>query len=199
MLTNITFNLLGVLIFLFIFWKKLKEDYFPALIFSTAFYMLAGALLGFAVSYFLFKSYWFWLAFGGACLGALLGILRLHLKPYETIEAGVASLLPWFGLIFFADAAQTSAPTSFVAGLVVFCLIALYVFLDRHYKNFTWYSSGRIGFSGLTTLAVFFLLRACLAIFAPSVLSFVKVETLISGFLAFVLTLSVFKLSREKL
>lgn len=199
MLTNITFNLLGVLVFLFIFWKKLKEDYFPSLIFSTAFYMLAGAFLGFAASYFLLKSFWFWALFSGICLGALLGMLRLHLKPYEIIEAGVSSLLPWLGLIFFSDAATTSSLTSFVGGVITFLLIALNVFLDRHYKNFTWYSSGRIGFSGLTTLAVFFLLRACLAIFAPSVLSFVKVETLISGFLAILLTLSVYKLSRQKL
>ena len=198
MLTEIIFNLIGIFIFLFLFWKKLKEDYFPSLIFSCAFYMIIGILLGFVVSSIFVREAWFWLSFLGLALGFLIGVLRLRLRAYETIEAGTISLLPWAALIFLADAATTSSVTSFLFGIFCAALIVFYIFLDRHYKNFSWYASGRVGFSGLATLGTFFLLRAFLAIFTPSVLSFVSAETLISGIIATVSFLAVYRLAREK-
>ncbi|KKU09305.1 MAG: hypothetical protein UX13_C0044G0014, partial [Candidatus Woesebacteria bacterium GW2011_GWB1_45_5] len=46
MLVNIVINLLGGMIFLFIFWKRLKEDYAHEIIFKSALYILSGILLG---------------------------------------------------------------------------------------------------------------------------------------------------------
>lgn len=198
MLTEIIFNLIAIFVFLFLFWKKLKEDYFPSLIFSTAFFMLIGVAVGLIISSLISAKVWFWLTFFGLSLGLLAGILRFRLRPYEVIEAATFSLLPWAMLLFFEDAVTTSSLSSFVAGVACAFLVVFYLYLDRHYKDFTWYSSGRVGFSGLTTLGTFFLLRALLAIFTPSMLSFVRVETLVSGVMAIVSYFGVYRLAKQK-
>jgi len=198
MLTQILFNIFGVFAFLYIFWKKLKEDYFPALIFNTAFYMLFGILIGFIISAVFASNWWFWLTFIGASFGLYLGIARLRLRVYEVIEAATIALLPWITLIFLADAAATARLESFLAGVVSIFLLLFYAFLNNHYKNFAWYISGRVGFSGLTTLTVFFLIRASLAILFPTVLSFVNIEVFLSGILSFFLILVIYKLARKK-
>jgi hypothetical protein len=199
MLTGIISSLAGALIFLFLFWRKLKEDYFPSLIFSTAFYMLLGIAVGILLSKLFFPPLWFWSTFVGISCGVSLGIIRFRLRTYETIEAAAISILPWVTLVFLTDAAKTSSLSSFIAGVGCVLLIVLYKFVYSRYKNFSWYASGRVGFSGLVTLAVFFLARACLALFFPSVLSFVKVETLISASVAFGLMLAIFNLARKKI
>ena len=198
MLTNIIFNLLGVFVFLFLYWKKFKEDFPTSLIFSSAFYILTGIFLGIIISHFLFPSGWFWLAFVGASVALIISVFRFHLKLYETIESATISLLPWLSLVFFNNAVTTSLPTSFLATVFCVLLIILFLFLDSHYRSFTWYSSGKVGFSGLSILGIFFLARAILAIFPLNVISFVKVETFVSGIISLVLFFSVYKLSKQK-
>jgi len=197
--TTIAFNLLGILVFFFIFWKKLKEDYISDIIFNTAFYILLGYGVFFATSRFLLPQYWFWLSLGGYCLGLAMGIFKFKLHLYETIEAATIAYFPWLVLIFMADAIATSSISSFCAALVCVLLIVLYVYLNKNYKKFSWYLSGRVGFSGLSVLAIFFLLRATLAIFVPTVISFVKAEVLISGVLAFAFFFLVSSLARKKI
>jgi len=199
MLTTIIFNLLGILVFIFIFWRKLKEDYISDIIFNTAFYMLLGLAVLYFASMFLLPSYWFWLSGVGFTFGLAIGVFRFKLRLYETIEAATIASFPWLVLIFTADAIATSSISSFCSALGCALLIVLYLYLYKHYKNFSWYTSGRVGFSGLALLAIFFLLRATLAIFIPSVISFVKAEVLISGVLACAFLFLVFNLSKKKI
>ena len=106
-------------------------------------------------------------------------------------------ILPWLGLIFLKDSIKLSSLTSFLAFFAVACLLTLFAYLDASYKNFSWYRSGRVGFSGLTTLGVLFLLRAAFASFFPDVISFVKYEAILSGVAAFVIFLAIFNLARS--
>jgi len=194
-----SFTLLGIFIFLFLFWRRLKEDYTPNQIFGTAFYALFGALGANLISIYFLPSWWFWLDLFGALLGVTLGILRFHLRVFETLEALVLATLPWFGLILLSDFIETTGVSSGVGATVILVLVGLFYFLDTHYKGFTWYKSGRVGFSGLTVAGAFFLIRAAVAATSVNVLSFVNgKEAVLSGLLAFVSFLAVYNLAKEK-
>jgi hypothetical protein len=190
---------LGIAVFLYIFWRKLKEDYPSSQIFTTAFYMLLGLGLSLTVTLKLAPTWWFWGAAIGVLAGLGIGTLRYKLRFYESFEALVIGLLPWLSFVFLVDSVETTSIVSFFAFFMTVILIGLYTFVDRHYKNFSWYKSGRVGFSGLTTAAVFFLIRALVASFLPDVVSFEnKFEVFISSIAAFGLFLLTYNLSRQK-
>jgi hypothetical protein len=198
MLTEILVNTLGLLVFLFIFWEKLREDYAKEKIFAAAFYILLGVLAGCLVALKFFPTFWFWSAFLTSSAGLIAGLVIFHLRFFETFDAFVISFLPWLDLILLNDSVKKANPVSFSAFIVVSVLIALYYFLDTHYKSFAWYRSGKVGFAGLMTAGVFFTLRAALANFALPVLSFAEsYEPVASGALATLFFVSVFFLSRE--
>lgn len=191
-------NVLGVLIFLFLFWKKLKEDYASQIIFSSAFLVLSGAVLGFIVSWQLFPSYFFWAWILGSGIGLTIAILRFKIRVFESFEACVLGFLPLFSLVFLRDSVMNTSLTSFFAFLVVLFLIFIYFVLNANYRKFSWYKSGRAGFAGLATLALLFLIRSSVAIFHTSVLSFVgKGEVFLSGTLTFMCFLLLYNLSRQ--
>lgn len=199
MISDIFTGFTIVITFLYIFWRRLKEDYSASSIFTTSLYVLLGILVGLIVSRKFLPSWWFWLSFSGTGLGLALGIFRFHLRFFETLEACTIGFLPGLSLIFLNDSIKTSSVVSFVSFVVIAALIALFYFFDRHYKDFSWYKSGRIGFAGLSTLGIFFLVRATIAILFPFVISFVSKyeEALISGITAFIFFLLIYNLSRE--
>lgn len=199
MLSSIVTTALGFLLFLFLFWKKLKEDYPSDFIFSTAILVLLGVVSGALASAKFLPSWWFWFSILGSFLGFLVGLFRFRLRFFEGLEALIISLLPLSLLIFLGDAIKNSSLSSLVYSVGTLGLFGLYYFLNAHYKNFTWYRSGRVGFAGLSTGGLFFLLRAGIAIFSPTVLSFVdKFEVMLSGIAAFTLFLLVFNLGRSE-
>jgi len=101
MLVNVAVALIGITIFLFIFWKRLREDYASGLIFETAFYILIGIGLVQLASFKTFRRLVFLEQVSiGAAAGLYLGILRFKLRFYESLEALIISLLPWLGLLF---------------------------------------------------------------------------------------------------
>ncbi len=197
MIGSIVTTLIGIILFLFLFWKRLREDYPSSQIFTTAFYVLVGILLGYGVSLKVSRESWFWIELVGIMLGFGVGILRYKFRFFEVLEALILGLLPWLGVFFLRDSIDRSSLPSFLSFFAVTCLITLFAFLDSHYKNFSWYRSGRIGFSGLTTLGTLFLVRAAFASFFPFVISFVKYEAILSGVAAFVFFLATFNLARS--
>lgn len=200
MLYKVLVNVLGVLIFLFIFWKRQKEDFASSEIFSTSFYIIFGALLGAIVSLKLAQSWWFWASFVGSVVAMSLAIVKFRLRVFETIETSVISFLPWLGLVFLVDSVLEKSLTSLLGFVIILALVFMFIYLDLHYKKFTWYKSGKIGFSGLTVLGALFLVRALIALFSSSVLSFSgKFETYLSALVAFLSFFTVFNLAREKL
>ncbi|MBI4153616.1 hypothetical protein HY503_01290 [Candidatus Woesebacteria bacterium] len=198
MIGSIAVTLAGIVLFLFLFWRRLKEDYPSNQIFTTAFYVLGGILLGYAVSLKVSPASWFWIELAGIILGFALGILRYKLRFFEVLEALLLGLLPWLGFIYLRDSIENSSLHSFLAFFATACLITLFAFLSSHYKHFAWYKSGRIGFSGLATLGTFFLVRAAFASFFPFVISFIgKYEAILSGAAAFIFFLATFNLARS--
>jgi hypothetical protein len=198
MIFEIFAEIIGVASFLFIFWKKLKEDYSSVFIFTTSFYVL-GSMTGFALAAKYFAASWlFWATFAGSLVGLFLGVLRFKLRFFESYEALTIGLLPWLSLYYLSYSIKASSIYSFIAFVFMVFLMGLYYYLDKHYKSFSWYRSGRIGFSGLSVSGVFFLMRAAVASFFPFVISFLdKYEAILSGVTAFVFFLLTFNLARK--
>ena len=199
MIELILANVLGVLVFLFIFWKRLKEDYIGNQIFGSAFIVLAILTIVKLITTYFLAAWWFWLSMLAVSAALLLAIKRYRLRVFETLEAQVISLLPWLSLLFLADSIINSNTYSLVGFILITLLIILFFIFDKHYKKFTWYESGRVGFSGLTILGLFFLIRALVALKFDNVLSFSgKNEVYLSAVLAFSSFLVLFNLSRKK-
>jgi hypothetical protein len=191
---------MGMFVFLFIFWKRLKEDYSPEIIFKTAFFILIGMLIGFLVAVRFTPAAFMWTAFAGSLAGLSIAILRLKVKFFETFEAFIISSFPWVGFTFLLDSVAHSSLSSFLAFIAILIIVFISYWLDANYKNFTWYRSGKIGFAGLTTLAIFFIARSVLAILRIGMLSFVgsMVEAVISAAAAFICFVLLFNLSRSE-
>lgn len=190
---------MGILIFLFIFWKRLKEDYAAEVIFQVASFVLIGIGVGWAFSAKFFPGWFFWSDTIGAMIGLTLAILRFKLKFYETLEALIISGLPWLGLIFLKNSVLSASLSSFLAFAVILVMVFVSYYFDVHYKRFTWYKSGRIGFAGLAVAILFFLTRSVLAIGKVTVLSFAgRAEGIASGVMVFICCLLLYNLGRNK-
>ncbi|HUC94805.1 MAG TPA: hypothetical protein VMR19_02295 [Candidatus Saccharimonadales bacterium] len=199
MLINIGVSIFGILIFLFLFWKRLREDYAANIIFESAAYILIGIGLGFVVSLKFFPAWFFWATLSGALLGLLSVILRFKIKFYETLEAFVIGSLPWLGLIFLEDSVVKSSLSSFLAFLGILIMLFIAYYFDTHYKGFSLYKSGRIGFTGLAMVALIFLVRSLIAIAKVPMLSFVGIrEAPISGVLMLLSLVLLFNLGKVK-
>jgi hypothetical protein len=189
---------LGIFVFLFIFWKKLKDDYVSSQIFSTAFFILISLAIATFVAQKFFPLYWFWLSFLALVAGLYFGMLRYKMRFYESLEAEVVGFAPWLAFVYLDDSVKNQSWFSFSLFIFVVFLIWLYLFLLKHYKNFSWYRSGRVGFAGLGCLGIFFLVRALLASIFPFMLSFVgKFDAIISSLVSFIIFLLIYNLSRK--
>src|SRR3989344_4045539 len=195
LIINLLTGLFGCLVFLFIFWKRLKDDYAAEIVFKSATYILIGILATWFISVKFFPEWFLWAEFIGVIIGLGISFRFLRVRFYETLEAFVISSLPWVSLTLLKSSVVNSSLSSFIAFLVTLVMIFAYYFLDYHYKEFTWYKSGKIGFAGLFTLALIFVSRSLLALFGIHVLSFVsKFEGIISGAFAFICFLLIFNL-----
>lgn len=189
----------GNLLFFFLFWKKLKEDYAADIIFTTAFYIVAGLIFAYILSMKFFPEFWFWFSFAGLLLGFLFALNRHKLRFMETFEAVIVAIAPALALLFLSDWIVNQNFHSLFLAIKTFVIFILFFLLDKHYKRFAWYKSGRIGFSGLTVMGAFFLLRAVVAMVLPFMLSFSgKYEVFLSGIVAFFSFMGVFNLARQK-
>lgn len=199
MLVNIAVMVLALLIFLFLFWKRLEEDYSVEIIFKSATFILLGIGVGWALSAKFFPAWFFWTSTIGGLIGLTFAILRFRVKFYETLEAFIISSLPWLGLIFLTDSAIRASLSSFLAFVAILIMVFVSYYLDTHYKRFTWYRSGKIGFAGLAVAAIFFLVRTAIAIVKVPMLSFAgSSEAVISGMMVMVSLGLLFNLGKVK-
>ncbi len=199
MITGITTSLFAVLFFLFLFWKRLKEDYATEIVFRASAFILVGLGTGLIFSLIYFPEWFFWSSLAGGMVGLYISILRLKVKFYETLEAFVFSSIPLVGMMFIKHSVESSSLSSFLGFLAVLLLAFLAHFFDSHYKGFNWYKSGKVGFAGLAVAAIFFLARFTLAIFKVTVLSFLgPSEVIISGIVGATSFLLLFNLGRVK-
>lgn len=199
-IASLVTGLLGILVFMFIFWKRLREDYSSEIIFKAAFGIIFGEAVGFLFSLKFAPIAFFWLVILGGLIGLGFAIFKLRLKFYESFEALIIASLPWLAFVFLLDSVTHSSLSSFLAFIAILVFVFISYYLDAHYKDFTWYRSGKIGFAGVVTLGIFFILRSVLAIFDINMLSFVssRAEAIISGAAAFICFVLLFNLARIK-
>jgi hypothetical protein len=199
MLVNLGVTLLGILIFLFIFWKRLNEDYAGEIIFQSATYILVGLAIGWAASARFFPAWFFWAGIIGGLIGLAFAILRFKVKFYETLEAFLIGSLPWLSFIFLKDSVVKSSLSSFLGFIFILIMVFISYYFDVRYKGYRWYKSGKIGFAGLATATLFFLTRSAIAIVKVPVLSFVgRSEAIVSGAAAIICLLLLYNLGRIK-
>ena len=190
---------MGVLVYLFFLWKRLKDDYIRNQIFTTAFYGLAMLGIGYVASLYVLGNLRFWLSLAGSVLGFAFGIFRYRLKILEVFEAAVLGLLSIFSMVLLGELIVTRNVIYLFSFIVLLLLIILFHLLDKYYKGFAWYKSGRIGFSGLTVAGVFFSIYTVVAMTLSSMISFVGNKDFIISFVLSALCFSiVFKLARVK-
>lgn len=197
-LLKIVFVLVSVILYLFILWKRLKDDYTPNLIFSTAFTTLVIALFFYLLAFKFIPSLAFWFMFGGFVFGISFNIFRYKYKSHEIADAFIIAVLPGLSLYYLVHAIEFFNWHYLVYFALNFALIILYIYLNISYKEFGWYKSGRVGFSGYVTLGCFFLVRGAIALIFPDMVSFSgKAEVVVSGILALVSFVSLYYLSKS--
>jgi hypothetical protein len=196
----IFFNIVGIVIFFFFLWKKLKEDYLPDNIFTSVFLVFGGLILGYILGIILIFPWWLWTSLLGGVIGYILSLIIFKIRARELYDAIWSGLLIWLSLYFLGDSVKNSSLFSFIGFAVILVLVGLYHYFDINYRNFSWYRSGKIGFSAFSTTALFFLLRGLSGIFFPFVLSLAgKVDMVLSFVVSFIFMALTYNLSRVKI
>ncbi|HWA51713.1 MAG TPA: hypothetical protein VG895_01505 [Patescibacteria group bacterium] len=199
----------GILGFLYFFWKSLKEDYTSDQIFSGAFIVIGFLLFGFILGFlgrslsinglkniFNFSGIWFWTAVIFSCIGFCVAFYKLNLRLFETLEAVTLGSLFLLFTIFIVNAVLTKDVYLLIFSLLTVALIPFFSFLTKKYKLFNWYKSGKLGFAGLVCLAAFFLFRVVFALIDPMMLSFVgKFDAILSSITSFLFFIVLYNLS----
>lgn len=190
--------LIGTYFFLYLYWKKLKDDYTQNIIFTSGIYSLIGIGVFSIVSEYFLPAWIFWFCIAGSIFGLSIGIIRYKMRFYETYEAWMAGILGFFYIIAFYNSLVFFSIFNILFALLVLVVLILFFVVDKHYKNFVWYKSGRVGFTGLFMSGISFLIVALIAIFFPSMVFFQgKVGAIISSVLSFTSFLLLFNLSRK--
>lgn len=178
----------------------MREDYSSSLIFASGAYFIVS-ILAFSLpsglvaglftksSVFNPSGIWFWTGFLGFCLGLLMSTKRLHLRFIETLEAALVAAAFWLMIVFVVSSAVLPA-------VLIVLLLVLFYFFEKNYKKFSWYKSGRAGFSGLLTACLFFVARAAASFLGSDELSLIgKADLVPSSVVAFLLLFSLYNLA----
>lgn len=191
-------SVVGVFLFLYFFWKKLKDDYTQNLIFPSAIYCLIGILIAGFGSFYFFPRWFFWISVAGSLLGLLVSLKRFNMRVFEVYEGWVLGSLGLF-LVFSMNLFINGWNEVYLLGVILAVfLISLYFLVDRHYKKFAWYKSGKVGFTGLSISGVTFLIFTLIAIFFPDMVFFQgKIGASIAGTLSFISFILLFNLSQK--
>ncbi len=198
---------LGFFLALFVYWKRLREDYTANQIFTSGTYLLLGTLFGGLVAgnlisarlphtaYFYPDGLWFKGALVGLLIALFFSMKKMGFKFHETFEASLLFGLTWFFVTAIGYSVLYGVQNIILAGNTLIALVS-FKFFDSRYRRYTWYKSGKVGFAGISSAALFFLIRSIIAILNPSMVSFVgKIDSLISATIAFALFLVVYNLS----
>lgn len=174
-------NLLGIFSLLFIFWKRLKDDYQLDKLFNLAFIVLMGLLLGVISSNYFFSEYWFWIIIFCVFVPYLIYIKWSKVRFFESYDALTVSGLTYLAIYLIMDAFKSSSLISFVAFWLTLLIIFLFYFIDSFYKTFSWYKSGRVGLAGVLSSLVFFAFRIISSLFNFQVSTFSPQEVYFSS------------------
>ena len=143
------------------------------------------------------EGIWFWTSLLGGFVLFVIGIFRYKLKFFEAFEAFLIGAVSWFFIITFFLSLEKGDLKWLLYSASVFVLILGFFGLEKKYRQFSWYKSGKVGFSGFAIAAVFFLIRSVIAIISPDMLSFLgRIDAIISAIASFICFLVVYTLSQ---
>lgn len=183
-------NLLGITAFLFLIWKRLKEDYSYERVFNFGMITIFLLIIGSFLSNYFVANFWFWVEILALAIAIAISFFKLYFKFYETFDSLVIGLLAWQSFYFLVKAIVNLQLFSFLIFWISVACFFLFWFFEAKYKSFSWYKSGKKGFSGLLTASIFFLARA--GLYYQNLL-----EVVLSIAFAFVFFLLLYKLSYD--
>lgn len=153
----IIFQIIGVILYLYLTWRGLRDDCKGQEIVSYSWLSLLGFFLGSRIGYGLenwgiWNEYWgdwllFWQRPGNSLAGAYLGWFLVSLlisnirnwKLWAVLEDGVLSLIILIGFM------SIGKNWWWFAGELV--LLILFLIVRSKYRSFFWYKSGKKGFA----------------------------------------------------
>lgn len=197
---------LGGYLYLFILWRNLKEDYPSAQIFSIGIQTIIGVGLGALLAQFLSSSFqfrfleasqlWFWGAFVGYFLSFSVLVSRAKMRYWEVFQYGFLGAISAFFVLLL-----TLTPTSGIRAVYPLVLIivsfAVYALIQKNYRKFAWYRSGKVGLAGIVAAAVFFMGRSVIAALGLPMLSLAgSIDVVASGLIAFLLFFNAYNISQ---
>lgn len=212
--------IIATMVFLFYFWKNLRDDHTSETVFASGFILIIASIvaaviiqavgLSFAPTrIFSPRGLWFW---GGTAgfLGAMFFLARKYsIRFFELFESATIGILLSLFIISLHELFEARNPSTIAVSLILFFLFIFYNLARRNYKSYAWYKSGRVGFASLATVTLFFFTKAISAIFfyAPMVsfgrgkgysLFIGRVDAIISTAAAFLLIICIYNLSHNK-
>lgn len=179
MITNIILILVGILIYLFIFWRRLKDDYITNQIFGVAFFSVFALLLSITASYW-FPNLWFWISLLSVLIAGIIGAIKHRIKLFEYFDAQISGFIPLLMIGFILGSINNWDVVNYLIVLLLFGILVFNVYLNGSFKKFKWYRSGNAGFPAMVTLAIIMLTRIAVAVVNPWMLSFVNGDIYIS-------------------
>jgi len=185
--------------FLYLFWKKLKDDYTSEQIFTCGFGVLLGVTFGNLVGSIFFPDFRFWLTLMGSVLALAVGIKRFRMRFFELLEAWTIGSLAILAVSNLYDLFSEANYLDLVFLAVTFFLIIIFFYINKRYKRYVWYRSGKVGFSSLMVLGLYFIFRVSTDLFSGIMALRIVLDALFSGLLSFVSFLVLFRRSQDKM
>lgn len=153
-------NILGFFFFLYFLWRKLKEDYQYERIFNLGFSTIIGIFISHLFILYFHLSYQFWIYLLGAILGSSFLVVKQRMKFFEVFEGLTVGLYAYSIIVYLSDAITSKSLNSFLLFWFSSISMLVYFYLNSKYRSFVWYKSGRVGFSSMVSLIIFFISRA---------------------------------------
>jgi hypothetical protein len=206
-LPHILLVLLGSIVLLFFFWRRLKEDFSSELIFNAGITSIVSILMLSAVftliarflpekEYFRPAGMWFWGSTVGLLVGVKISQFRFNMKLVETLEAGALGSGAWLLLVYIFEFVVNRNQVAGILSAVLIFLLVLFYFLESRYRSFSWYKSGKVGFSGFGAATIFFVFRIISVASNNDVFSTIgRVDLILSAVAVFLLVFSLYNLS----
>lgn len=188
----------------------MREDHPSEILFSAGFIMIGMSIASAYIVQTIASSHlssskiidpselWFWGAISGYLIGLGISVWKYEFHFFETVDASALGIFTWIVVTLIANTIVNPSVVNIVSTLVCSLFILFYAFLNKIYKKLSWYTSGKVGFSGFVALGTFFLLRGVVALSSLPVLSFAgRIDTILSASFAFLLFLGVYNLKES--
>lgn len=190
-------SLVAFLSFLFIFWRKLREDYLSSQIFSLGILGLVSLVVTVILVEWYGRVEYRWLSVVVPFCVMTAYSIKNHMRINEVTNALFPALVIGNICYLLLEPLPSKKLLLFLV-LANLLFLPLFFFLESNYKRIQWYKSGKIGFSGLLSSSIFFAANAAVAFSSFPMIFFVgKINAVVLLVLAVFSLLWLFLLSRK--